>query len=589
MGKKLTFLSLLTIILTLGFSSQAVAKSYTIPIIRIDVAVQPDGTIQVTEHRTYNFDGSFSWADYRLPLEGYSAIRNIQVSENGQPFINENSEQRGTFIVQRSDDEIRVKWYYDAEDEKRTFTISYTLEEALVIGPQWVEFFWNYISTDREKVTDLLQIDFALPQSVARDSMYVWKRGASNQTNLTKTGNGYTVRATNLDDNQSVQIRAVFPRYVLNQEAVQTTNDDFTLALAQNDEETYQQELAEQRAREKQLAGYGRQLTVVISLLSVLIFVLVYQKYGKRHSARSVSSTETIMIPGSLKPAVAGWLINGRSINSGMLMATLLDLARRKYFIIREQEPENQWLGGEKKKFALEKSDSQPTGDLTQWEENLKNFVNKEIEEGNSQLDKLFSQSSYSASKWFSKWKKQLKKYCEDFDWYDEESYQGLYINLAVQIIFLCLSVLAILWAGPIGAIAMGLSFIMLMASFAIIRRTPEGEKIYKRWKAYKKGLKNAKNHSIKTELLDKHFIYAIAFGLSKDDIKNVFTESENGDVAFYWFVFYGTHPHSAAAVADTFSNLGASGAAAFPGATAGGAAGASAGAAGGGAAGGAG
>lgn len=588
MGKKTTVLALLVLVIVLGFSGPATAKSFTIPVIRVEVSVQADGTVRVTEHRTYHFDGSFSWADYRLPMRGYSAIKNIRVSEKGRAFINENSERTGTFKVQRSNDEIRVQWFYDAEDETRTFTISYTLEEALVIGPAWTEFFWNYISTDREKDTDSLHIDFALPQAVAGDSLALWKRGARDQTTLTKTQNGYSVLATNLDDDQSVRIRAVFPRNVFNQEAIQTTNDDFSLLWAQNDEENYQQELAERQAREEQMAGYGQQLTVVIALLSILIFVLVYQKYGKRHSARSVSSTETIMIPGSLKPAVAGWLVNGRSISSGMIMATLLDLARRKYFNIKEQEPEKRWLGGEKKRFVVEKSKAQPHEELTSWEESLKSFVNNEIEEGNTQLDKLFSQSSYSSSKWFSKWKKQLKSYCKEFNWYDEKSFEGLYINLAVQILFLALSVLAILWASAIGAIAMGLSFIFLVASNAIIRRTPEGEKMYKRWKAYKQGLKNAKNHSIKAELLDRHFIYAIAFGLSKDDIKTVFTQSERGDIAFYWFVFYGPPPHSAAAIADTFSTLGSSGAAAFPGA-AGGAAGASAGAAGGGAAGGAG
>jgi uncharacterized membrane protein len=90
--------------------------------------------------------------------------------------------------------------------------------------------------------------------------------------------------------------------------------------------------------------------------------------------------------------------------------------------------------------------------------------------------------------------------------------------------------------------------------------------------------------------MLEKHFIYALAFGLSSSGIETVFEQSGASDIAFYWFVFYPGSISSPADMAGTFSTMSASGAASFPGASAaGGGAGASAGAAGGGAAGGAG
>ncbi len=319
----------------------------------------------------------------------------------------------------------------------------------MVVGPQWVEFFWNYISSDREKDTDSLTVDFALPQAVAQDSLYFWKRGAMDQTTLEYTQNGYELQATNLDDDQTVQVRTVFPRGVLDENQIETNDPDFSLAWAQQDEEAYRQEKAEQQRVEQQYAAYGQQLLVVICLLSILAFVLLYQKYGKRHSARGVSSTETIMIPGRLEPAVAGWLLNSRSISSGLLMATLLDLARRKYYKIEEQEPEEQWLGGEKKRFNITKAQGRPTEEkLTDWELELKTFVDSEIEEGNTELQKLFSGSSTSTSSWFSDWKKKLKKFCQEKNWYDETSYKGVYINIAIQFVLLCLAVLALIWSG---------------------------------------------------------------------------------------------------------------------------------------------
>lgn len=581
----LTFI--LSIVLAVPQAVQA--KEYTIPTIRVEVQVQPDGTVRITEHRTYKFEGDdFSWADYRLPFRGFKSITDIRVAENGQPFTNENSEEPGTFMVSRNDDQVQIKWFYNAEDEERTFSISYTLEGALVIGPAWAEFFWNYLSPDREKDTRTLRIDMQLPAAVGTDSMYSWKRGPQDNITLQETSAGYTVRATNIDDDEFVKIRSVFPRSVFDEGTVTTNDSDFTLAWARQDEKNYQEAEAKRQARQARYAAYGQQLTIVIALLSILAFLFFYRKYGTRHSAGTVSSTETIMIPGRLKPAVAGWLLMKRNIGSPQLMATILDLARRKHFIIKEEAPEKKWMGGEKKVFSIERTDTQPQDELADWEADLADFVNTQIKNNNNRIDKLFSESSYKASKWFSSWKKKVNNHCKTFGWYDQESYTGVYGNVAVQIFLLIASIIATVWAGPVGIVGITITTLFLIGSMAIIRRTPEGERTYKRWKAYREGLKNAGRHSFEQDVLDKHFIYAVAFGLSKDDIQTVFEQYSGSEIVFYWFVFHGDGVRSASEVAGTFSTLSATGASAFPGATGGGA-GASAGAAGGGASGGAG
>lgn len=567
------------------------ADSYTIPVIHVEVAIQADGSVRITEHRTYRFDGDFSWADYRLPLRGFTAIRNIRLTENGTSYINRNSEDPGTFLVERSDEQIRVKWFYEAEDEERTFTLSYTLEGALVVGHEWVEFFWNYLGAHREKDTDSLSVRLQLPRPVAADSLFVWERGPGEKISLDKTANGYAVSASDLDDDESVRIRSVFPRTLFESGALSTTDRTFSLAGAQADEQAYRQQREEQRVRDARYAAYGLRLLIVSSILGIAAFLFFYQKYGRRHAVAGGLPTETVMIPGRMKPAVAGWLVQGRTIHSGHLMATLLDLARRRYLTIREQEPEEQWLGDAKKIFTIEKNESPDTGSLTAWEASLYSFISEQIEQGNNRLDKLFSASSTEAHKWFSQWKKKLQKDCQERGWYDEQSRKGMYANIAAQLFMLAGAVIGTIWAGPEGTIGIAITLLLLAASAAIIRRTPEGEKAYRQWKAYRDGLKNARKHGIEADMLDRHFIYAVAFALSEKDIKHLFSACDAPSTAFYWFIFYGhgTHTGAPADVAATFSTLGASGVAAFPGASAGAAGGASAGAAGGGAAGGAG
>lgn len=585
------FLAVILLIASAVIPQNSFGKSYTIPEIRVEVAVHEDGTIHITEYRTYNFDGSFSWADYRLPLQGYTGIKDIRVQENNTAFINQNSEEPGTFQVQQSDEQIRIQWFYDAEDEQRTFSISYTLEGAVVVGPEWAEFFWNYISAERDQDTERLHIAMQLPQSVGSDSIYSWERGPADKITLTTTESGYLVTAKDLNEDESVKIRSVFPRHIFNQQAVTTTNPDFTLALAREDEQQYQQALAEQREQNARYAQYGQQLTILTSLLSIAAFLFFYRKYGKRFST-NISSTETIMIPGRLKPAATGWLLQGRSINSTHLMATLLDLARRGQFIIKEEKTEEGWFGSEKKRFRIEKKETTSPDELTDWESNLSSFVSEQIAGGNNYIDELFSDSSYSSSKWFSNWKKQLNDYCQAKNWYDEESYKGAYSNAGVQFFLLILAILATYWAGPLGIASLAITFVLLVGSVAIIRRTAEGEQTYKRWKNYKEGLKNAKAHSIGNDILDKHIIYAVAFGLSKSQIKTIIEENDPSSSAFVWLMIYPSGARSSADIANSFSTLSATGTTSFPGSSSAGTAGgsgASAGAAGGGAAGGAG
>lgn len=586
---RINALVLLLFVFCIGITESAVSKSFTIPEIRVEVIVQSDGSLRITEHRTYDFNGSYTWADYRLPFQEFSAIKDVRISEDGNPFINENSEDPGTFLVQQSDSQIRVKWFYNAEDESRTFTVSYTLEDAIVIGPEWSQFFWNYVSSEREKDTDSLFIDMTLPRPTGTDSVYSWKRGPQQKIELNNKRDGYAVTAVGIENDEFVKIRSIFPSTVFSSN-IATTDSTFSLTWAQSDEASFREEQAAREAHNEKYAQYGKQLTVVVCLFSIAVFVFLYQKYGKRYTVRGVSSTETIMIPGRLKPAAAGWLLNNRHISSGLLMATLLDLAHRNYFVIKEQESEEKLFGGKKEVFTIEKSGTEPSDELTGWEASLAEFVNRQIEDSNHKIDELFTSGSTKISKWFSSWKDELKTYCESMGWFDEKSYKGVYVNIGLQIPLLALAILAALWTGPIGIIAIFTVAIFLIASAGIIRRTEKGEVAFKKWKAYREGLKNAGKHSISSDHLDKHFIYATAFGLSGEHIKTIFKQCDSDDLIFAWFIFHSATSHSPANFANTFSTLSASGTASFPGTSSvAGGAGASAGAAGGGASGGAG
>ena len=573
-------LALSILLFCVGFV-QSAAKDYEIPEIRVEVTINENGTVQVTEHLTYVYDGSFSWAEYQIPRQGFSAITDIQVRENGKSYINKNTEAPGTFSIAKNDEAIKLKWHYSAEDEKRTFILSYVLEGALTIGPEWSQFFWNFLSDERDKPTAKLQINIQLPKAVAVDSLYGWTRGPKGRFNLQKSPNALTVNASNINKDEFTKVRTVFPTRILNKSQIAFTNNNFSLDQAEQEERAYQEKRDQQIERQAYLSDLWSTLNYLIILLSIGGFVLLYQKYGKRHSTSRFSSTETIMAPGQIRPAAIGWLLQGRNITSNLLMATVLDLARDGYFKIQEEPSEEGFLADNKPTFSIKRTEKQLNTELQEWEKQIITFVERRLEEGHQKLHNIFEGTSSEVSSWFSNWKKSLQGYAFDQYWIDEQSYTGCYWNIAVQLLLVIASIPVLIYAGPVGLIALFVTVLALILSFTIIRRTPKGEEVYHQWRNYKKGLEHAKEHSISSDKLDKHFIYALAFGLGEKELENIITANTDTVPIITWIAFSSNTP-SVASVANSFSTLGATGTASFPGTTGG--AGASASATGGGA-----
>lgn len=571
----------------LGYSQD---KEYEIPDINIEVEILEDGIVRISEQRTYQYRSSFSWADYHLPKKGFAEIQNVRVSENGNAFINENSEKTGTFSVSENDDSIVVTWYYDAENEERTFTINYELTDALSIGPEWTEFFWNYIASDRKKSTENLNIDISLPERISEDSLYAWTRPPSLEVNSNLNSGSFSISAEDLSTDQSLQVRSVFPTRIFDSSTISITDPDLTLEWIQDDEQAY---IAEQQRIQEQKAYYRSitlEVTILICVISLAVFILLYRKYGTRFSTGTISDRDTILIPDSTPPAIIGQLMANGSATGRHLVATLFDLARRGWFTIHEEEKEEEgFFSSESTQFRIKKTDPQPEESIPTWEKMIVDHLNQQIDDEIDLLREIFKESDFDMSTWFSEWKKELKQVFDEKNWIDQKSMYGVVFNVIAQIILVVASVVLLVYGfSEMALIGLIFSALMLVSSVAIKRRTREGEETYKRWKAYRDGLKNADKRTIRMEMMDRHFIYAMALSLSEKQIENVVKQAADSDqVIFAWIVLMSGSNHTPATVASTVTTLASTSTSTFSGTSGGG--GASAGAAGGGASGGAG
>lgn len=535
------------------------AKDYSIPEIQVDVQINAEGTVTITEHRTYVYDGSYTWANYRLPKSGYSAIHDISVSENGESYINLNTEEPGSFLVEESDEAYNIVWHYRAKNETRTYSITYTLENAVVIGTDWSEFYWTYAASGREKSIEKIEILIQLPEMVSQSDLHYWVREPAWSMDGTPFGNEFQFTGQNISRNQAVVIRTIFPTSVFDENLIQISDSNFTLEQAENEETAYREELRRAAEKEQRRKKMSIEYSIILAGLSLIVFILIYRKYGLRHKMY-VSISKSIMLPGHEKPAAIGWLLMNRTVTTGHIIATLLDLARMGFFELKENEPEEKGMfSSTENYFTIHPKALKPReNELTEYERSLLNFVNERISSEGTKFNEIFDFQKSQVTKWFYAWKKQLKEYCDSKEWIDKESYKGLYWNLGAQFVIGGLAIAGIFFIHPLMAIALAVTFIMMVLSLTIIRKTPKGEETYKRWKTYQNALKNAKEHTISEKHLGKHFIYSIAFGMGKHQIEQIFEQHADVAATLYWIVILPGTTSSPVDIASSFSNLAA-------------------------------
>lgn len=531
------------LVLFLFASNDGMAKSYKVERVIIEARIQPDGSVLYKEIRSYNFDGSYSKASYELVKRGFDSIRNVTVSENGVPLILSDSDYAGTYSIREGNRTIDITWNYDAEDETKSFEISYLIEGGIVVGLDDSEFYWTYLSDRWDTGTEELQIRVYLPDSVDPQRLFTWVRGSDRKVTLQKLQDGFQVYSIDrFTRHNEIAVRLIFPSILISS----PVNDaDFSLENILADEEAREQRAIAAQERRDVLLPFGRYAGVLMILLSIYFGIVRYRKYGVKHQSGQKAPDVLFNAPVPLKPAVASWLIHSRNVVANALAATLFDLARRGFYVLEEDQIDTKILKKEKTVVILKKPDSSPsTEGLHEFELMLIEYLDEKIAL-DSRLDKIFSSSDSKLAKWYAKWSGSLSKEGKGMNLIDPESKKQMKKLMLLQAFFMIVSGgLAIIVNTPELIVSIFVSLIMLIASFALIRYTPEGQLLYDNFRAYYNGLKIAAKRtadgfpSYKKENLDMHMIYAIGFGITGKKLEALLASMnfERDDISWMYF-----------------------------------------------------
>jgi hypothetical protein len=203
------------------------AKSYTLPEARVEVKIQPDGSVDVTEYLTYSFSGSFSGGYRDIPLRRGEKISNISVSEGpisytpGAPTAIGSRGVPHSFGTTFIPEGMRIVWHYSALDENKTFTVRYRLHNFVALYDDVADLNMKVWGDEWTVDLDHLSAEVTLPAS--SDDVRVWGHvrvpPLAGGVNPDPEGSGAHLGADHVAAGNWVEMRVVFPGDVLSPQA----------------------------------------------------------------------------------------------------------------------------------------------------------------------------------------------------------------------------------------------------------------------------------------------------------------------------------------------------------------------------------
>ncbi len=518
--RRLIFFSLILLIalLWLAVPAGAQTKSVHAKEYDVDVIVLPSGDLRVVETLDMAFQGGpFSYGFRTISTDRLDDITDIEVWEGDRRYQTSRSNDANTYWADYNEDgDVEVRWYYPfTSNANRTFKIAYTVKGAVRRYDEGDEVWWMAVHDDHPYLIRGSRVTLQLPEGVT--------------INAQDGGKGYVAET----DGVSAEVTVSPDRRTMTAVANEALDPGdflavgvkFTPGVVGGSKPGWQTDYDRKVAWD----DGGRQvLNLFLGTLGLLTLIAaplaVYLLWYRRGRDPQVGMVADYLPepPEDVLPGVAGTLVDEKADLQDVI-ATLIDLARRGYLTMTEEE-ERGFAGLTfKRDFVFERTDK-GWSDLKDYEQTL--------------LRKLFGRSR---SKRLSDLKNKFYTALPDirdglYDAVVEEGYfrsspektrrtytiLGIVVAALVIAFTVVLTVLFVEWVDLIWCPAIGLvvgSVALIAVGQAMPVKTRKGAEASARWNAFRRYLKEIERYTdleTATELFERYLPYAIAFNLER-------------------------------------------------------------------------
>lgn len=577
---------LATFMATLTFPGTALAKSYNVSNLSTVATVNSDGSMDVTETRTFDFSGSFSWIIQDLSLSGSYGITDIRVSESGREYARGGSGE-GTYSYRQLGDKIEVTWRFNAADQKRTFDLSYRVNGAVTAHLDVAELYWKFVGDEWEVPSRNVVVELHLPSGeppgttsgefpgASSGDVRAWGHGPLSGEVKIVSPEKIMWTVPRLPARTFLEGRVTFPRELVPMAARTTDWNALDMILAQ-------EEALASRANQARLRNL-----IVVSLAPLLLVacvaaaIVLQLRWGKEHKP-GFDGDYYRELPGDYSPAELGCLWNFGTVGANEASATILDLARRGFLEIEVTSREEKGLGGlfgsvfgsrTATDYALKLLKPSPRSDsqsdlsradaaesefsrLREHEKLVIDFLFRTVSpDGRTlpfqQLQAHAKSDPRSMQSFMESFRAQVRASDTSYRFFDHETEKiRVWECIAGIFVFIGTSALAVFTGNPIGFLASLGGVILLIAGAFLRRRSPMGSTHLAMWQAFRRFLlhfSSLDRADVPSLIIWEHYlVYAVALGVAKqviNQLKIVYPEiTQPGPGLHYWAWMRGMH-----------------------------------------------
>jgi uncharacterized membrane protein YgcG len=504
------------LIVVLGLTGSAAAQSSrTLVWDRWDVTIdQVDAvanSFRVTETYDMAFSGTFRFGTAAIPMGRIEGISVSRVLQDGRALLSGCQNAPGTFCTGYKDGnyEIGFNFFTPITDGSARFVLEYIVTGAIRVYPDGDQIWWNAIPSEHfgfpirsGTITMMLPNGYAPREGIDPVEVY----GVPGTIEV----NGTTIRARadrQIGGSEEFGIRAQFPHHPNARVPRWQATDDA------------------QRTYDETTRPVLNLVLIAVSgviLLGGVLFVLARYFSSGQDPKLGVVPEYLSSPPSSLPPSIVGGLID-ESVDLRDIMATLVDLARRGYLVIEEDQTDG--VFGKSSTFTFKRTD-EPAGDLREHERIMleRIFAGGALERSMESLRNSFYTTIPQLRT--SIYQAMVK---EGLFRNNPETTRSIWTGAGVVIAllgaaggFLMLinegpTIADTLACLPIALVILGLT--MVIAAVAMPSKTQKGAEEAAKWRAFEKYLRNLKKlqgEQAAAQHFEEYLPYAIAFGIDR-------------------------------------------------------------------------
>ncbi len=583
MRRKLPVIVILAAVIILqvfavGQTAIAADKYYDISGYTVNVNINPDGSADIEERLTYNFNGDFNGILGEIDFSSTGGIENLQVfvDKNGTPEewrLNstqdvDDDSGSGTYNLVNEGTMANFKIFEPSLDEKKTFVLKYRFKDVITKYDDIAEFNRKIIDANSPVQQSNIVINITLPEGAQKEELKVFGHGPLIGDSKIIDGNHVQFTCDYNTPGNFIETLVLFPTSLV----PQCTNVEDKAALpdimaneksladaanaereqARKDVEEYQQsqkELEQQRLAEQAgidaIRPTGTAIAVVLFLLWFVLIFYIYFKYDKelKHNFEGKYYRE---LPGEYTPAEMSSLLSMGSVSTKDITATLMDLVRKEQLLLTSNQYVKKGIFKNKEvtDYVVSLNPKSPVINLKDHEAFLLDWFISGLGDGKSLVLDDISDLTKSTSgarqfkKDYDKWCGLAKAEAEKNNFFDKTCQTGIWIGVLASLAYLGLGILILsTFKAAFGAALIVQFLVLLIFSARLSRRTAYGNEQNAMWLAFKNFLKEF-SHLDKAEMpaiviWEHYLVYAISLGVAKEVIRQlplVFTDTDLQD-----------------------------------------------------------